>query len=121
MSGNAVITGNEAKGEGGGVWIHLEATFTMNGGEISGNTAFYGGGVNALGVGNYSFRIVNGIIYGSNEADASLRNTASGGLSTASLRGDVQYGTFSGTTWNSNGNLYNSGNTIRVVNGVLQQ
>jgi hypothetical protein len=59
-----------------------------------------------------------GVIYGSDEADTNLRNNASSG---AALYIKAQYGTFSGTTWNSSGDLDTTNDTIRVVNGVLQQ
>jgi hypothetical protein len=51
MSGDAVVSGNEAKDNNGG-GVHVEyGTFTMSGSaEISGNTAFnYGGGVSVAG------------------------------------------------------------------------
>jgi len=85
----------------------------------------YGGGVwvKPHGV----FRITNGIIYGKNETDVSLRNNAESGAAlsfhfedSTTVLGTAQYGTFNGDTWISNGNLYATDNTIRVVNGVLQ-
>jgi hypothetical protein len=127
------ISGNSATGtaanDGGGV--NLSGNFTMNGGEISGNTASgtdsRGGGV-YMGGTNTNCRIVNGTIYGTNEADTALRNTA------RSDRGPVLYtsgnnaqcGTFSGDTWNGTditGGSWGSSifdKTIKVVNGVLQ-
>jgi uncharacterized repeat protein (TIGR02543 family) len=121
------ITGNNGNG-GGGVNLSSGGTFTMNGGEISGNTASYygGGGVIVGQTGNGStFNMVTGIIYGENEPNAALRNTVSGSpYNGAALYkgngGTAEYGTFSGTTWNSNGNLTTSENTIKVANGVLQ-
>ena len=45
MNGGS-ITGNSARNSGGGVYVDHYATFTMNGGTITGNTAIYcGGGV----------------------------------------------------------------------------
>jgi uncharacterized repeat protein (TIGR02543 family) len=105
------ITGNNAT-RGGGVYGSL----TMNGGEIYANTASnYGGGVVSI-----SFRISTGTIYGSDEGINS--NTATEGA--AFYRGSngiAQYGTFNGSTWNSNGLLFTTNDTIRVVEGVLQQ
>jgi len=117
------ITGNTAQ-YGGGVYI-LDGTFTMNNGTISGNTAQYyntynysGGNGGGVYVGNNgNFRIVTGTVYGS-DAEVGLRNTADSG---AALYGTAQYGTFSGETWTSAGNLSTTNNTIKVVNGVLQQ
>jgi hypothetical protein len=102
------ISGNTSS-SGGGVYV-AGGTFTMNGGEISGNT---GGGVY---VGSGTFRIVTGTIYGSNEADTSLRNIANTGAALYRY-GTTEFGTFSGSTWNSNGTLGTTNDTIRVVNG----
>jgi uncharacterized repeat protein (TIGR02543 family) len=115
------ISGNTAKNMGGGVCVgSYGATFTMNGGTISANTASSGGGVSASYEG--TFRITNGTIYGSNAAVANLRNTANSGaaLYVIGSSSTAQRGTFSGSTWNSLGNLSTTNNTIRVVNGVLQ-
>jgi hypothetical protein len=107
-----VISGNTDSGvrvEGG--------TFTMNGGVISGNKASYGGGVYLDGG---TFRIVNGTIYGSNEADTSLRNTASSGAALYRGAGTAQHGTFIEKKWVSSGDLSTTNNTIKVVDGDLE-
>ena len=78
------ISGNTAREDGGGVYVDSDrsnyptgrGTFTMQGGTISGNTTRKNGG------GVYLYRNVNftktgGTIYGNNETDARLRNTAS--------------------------------------------
>jgi hypothetical protein len=124
MSGGT-ISGNSAFGSstipyahGGGVYVH-RGTFTMTGGTIRRNSATtsyaYGGGVH-INSGDATFRIVTGTVYGSN-ASTNLQNIAS--TSGAALNGSAQYGTFSGTTWNSNGSLSNTNNTIIVVDGEL--
>jgi hypothetical protein len=135
------ISGNTADGAGGGVFVGMFSgaftmnggtisdnkgggvlvwtAFTMNGGIISGNTVDdYGGGV-LVGV-NGRFRIINGTIYGMNESNAALRNTAKEEGAALDNYGTAQYGTFSGTTWNTNGSLSTTNNTIKVVNGVLK-
>jgi hypothetical protein len=131
MSGGE-ISGNTASGSGGGVYVSVYTTFTMSGGEISGNTASGSGG--GVYVDRGTFHIVTGTVYGSNEANAAIRNTAATNgaalckynhsLSTA------QYGTFSGITWNgidlplpnTSGSGYSTytDNTIKVVDGILQ-
>ncbi|MDR0584030.1 MAG: hypothetical protein LBG57_06765, partial [Treponema sp.] len=74
---NGTISGNKAQ-FGAGVFMN-SGTFTMKGGEISGNTADLGGGVH-VGMGNGTFKKESGgTIYGSNEADSTLRNTAGSG------------------------------------------
>jgi hypothetical protein len=125
VSGTFTMNGGKISGNtgssGGGVYVS-GGTFTMNGGEISGNTTSSGGGgVYATGP-NSTFRLVTGTIYGSNETTTSLRNTANSGaaLYVFSSSSTAQRGTFSGDTWNSNGSLTTTNNTIRVINGVLQ-
>jgi hypothetical protein len=121
------ISGNTPPtwGSGGGVYVG-NATFTMHGGTISGNYGDMGGGVYVAG----TFRIVTGTIYGSDEANVSLRNTATSGPGFgAALFNDVataQRGTFNGPTWIGTDLLlsfgvYNYENTIRVVDGDLIQ
>jgi hypothetical protein len=153
------ISGNYAYTEGGGVYVDDKGTFTMHqGGKISGNSAYSGGGVcvcdkgasftmyggvisgnkadntgggvyvGYLNAANFgTFRIVTGTIYGSNEADTALRNTASSTNNGPALykpnngiNSMAQYGTFNGATWVSSGDLSTTNNTIRVVNGNLQ-
>jgi uncharacterized repeat protein (TIGR02543 family) len=74
MSGGE-ISGNTSS-SGGGVYVYY-STFTMSGGEISSNTSSsYGGGVY---ISNGTFaKQSGGIIYGSNES-SSLKNTATSG------------------------------------------
>jgi uncharacterized repeat protein (TIGR02543 family) len=125
------ISGNTANGGGGVLVTGSNGTFTMRGGEIFGNTAtgnFSGTGGGGGGVLVYSgtFRIVNGTIYGSNEADANLRNRANSAPGAALWKyanGTAQRGTFAanGTTWRSSGDMATSEDTVRVVNGELAQ
>jgi hypothetical protein len=110
------ISGNITYYDGGGVSVS-GGTFTMNGGEISGNTADYDGGGVHVGA-NGIFRIVTGTIYGNTETDEKLRNTADYSGAAMSGNNTTEFGTFSGSTWSSNGNLVTTDGTIRVVNGV---
>jgi hypothetical protein len=111
------IYGNTCYNKGGGVNVWGSGTFTMHGGEIYGNDGGgFGGGVYVDGG---TFRIVTGTIYGSDEENTSLRNTAGWGAAVRNL-GRASYGIFSGSTWNSYGNFGINDDTIRVVNGVLQ-
>jgi len=67
---SGTISGNKAGGSGGGVYVYNKGTFTMQGGSVSGNTATSSGG----GVyGNLTK--TGGTIHG-NDADQSLKNTA---------------------------------------------
>jgi uncharacterized repeat protein (TIGR02543 family) len=76
-----VISGNTANkyGMGGGVYAGAFTTgaFTMTGGVISGNTAGSLGG--GAVVGNGFSKTGGGVIYGSDAADSSLKNTAGSG------------------------------------------
>ena len=54
MSGGAKIANNTATSTGGGVDVRVSGTFTMNGGEITGNGASEGGGVLVDGTINMS-------------------------------------------------------------------
>jgi len=66
-----MISGNTSRDSGGGVYVANYGTFTMQGGTISGNTSSgSGGGVNGL------ITKTGGTIYGSDEVDEKLRNTA---------------------------------------------
>jgi len=59
---NGNISGNTTAGSGGGVYVGDDATFTMNSGNISGNRASsYGGGVYTVGT---KFTKKGGTIYG---------------------------------------------------------
>jgi uncharacterized repeat protein (TIGR02543 family) len=115
------VSGNTNSSYGGGVHVASGGTLTMYGGEISGNTstANYGGGVYVPAGG--TLLIVTGIIYGSGE-DENVKNI--GGTSASlwrSTSATTQYGTFSGGIWSSNGTLSSViSETIRVVNGVRQ-
>jgi len=141
MNGGA-ISGNTAQ-NGGGVRVE-EGTFAMNGGEISGNKSDSGGGVSAMYGGKFTmnggtifgnaassngggvyvndadFRIVNGMVYGSNEADTGLKNTAAAGEALYKTVGTAECGTFNGTVWEKIGDLPNTDDTIRVINGKLR-
>jgi uncharacterized repeat protein (TIGR02543 family) len=112
ISGNSARSNNTGYGSGGGVYFRGETFIMQDNATVSGNTATgNGGGVSNGG----TFRITGGTIYGSN-AEASLRNTGTN----AALAGTAEYGTFSGNTFISAGDLTSTDNTIRVVNGVLQ-
>jgi len=73
MSGGE-ISGNTASYGGGGVYVD-DGTFTMNGGEISGNTARLGGGVY---MGDGTFMMNGGKISGNTAASSSYDNGGGG-------------------------------------------
>ncbi|MDR0290567.1 MAG: bacterial Ig-like domain-containing protein [Treponema sp.] len=149
ISGNIAEAGNSDGGDVRGGGLFVAGTFIMrNNAVISGNTVrpfysttftsygYYGGGVYVEG----TIRIEDGTIYGYIEGDPksnqSLTYGSYGGWSHLG-RGDAlykttsataQYGTFSGDKWNGtdlplalrNSDGYTN-DTIKVVNGVLQQ
>ena len=115
ISGNIAASVEDDFAGGGGVNVS-EGTFTMTGGEISGNVAEQGGGVYVY---NTTFCIVTGTIYGADESNTNLGNTADNSAALA-VHGDIgtaEHGTFSGETWTSNGTLTSTDGMISVVNG----
>ena len=121
MNGGKILK-NSNNWAGGGLYLSQSTSvFIMNGGEISGNHSNYsGGGICSTG----KIYITNGIIYGSNEIE-SLRNTGGSGATLSHNNNGTpvtQYGTFSGLggEWISNGDLFQTDDTINVINGVLQ-
>jgi len=113
------ISGNTANSWGGGGVLVSSGTFIMNGGAVSGNTASNGGGV--LMDDNATFQITSGTVYGSNETNTRLRNTAANGAALYK-NGTAEYG--NGATWTdiplNSGSTTARDATIRVVDGVLR-
>ncbi len=130
MGGAAIISDNIAHRNGGGVYADNKGIFTMTGGELFGNTASSGGGVylgyviiSGANIYNYgTFRIITGTVYGTNESDTRLHNTAttSGAALYVYSGATAQRGTLSGTVWSNRGSLSNTNNTIRVVDGEIE-
>jgi hypothetical protein len=90
----AVIKDSYRENGGGnpGVYVKTGGTFTMKGGEISGNSATYDGGVYVM---NGSFTKTGGIIYGSN-ADA--KSNSNGYTVYAEDSGETErYGSIAGS------------------------
>ncbi|MDR1025664.1 MAG: InlB B-repeat-containing protein [Treponema sp.] len=83
ISGNTAAAASQSA-YGGGVYVESRGTFTMRGGTISGNTvsspyyAAYGGGVYVSREGTFT-KQSGGVIYGSNESNSTLKNTATYG------------------------------------------
>jgi hypothetical protein len=122
-----ILRGLTLQGQGSGVnnangMVYVNGTnsvFTMQSGKIFGNesstSTSNGGGVYVAG----NFRIITGTVYGSNEANTSLKNTATSGAA-LQTSGTAQHGTLNGTTWTSKGTLDTTNNTIRVQDGEMQ-
>jgi len=113
------IYGNNTTGNNSGGGVLVGGTFNMYGGEIFGNTAGSsvqsnsGGGVRVGGGG--TFRISDGVIYGSN---ATMRaNIGRGGIAALFNVGTTLVGTGDFATADI---LYTTNFTIHVVDGVLQ-
>jgi hypothetical protein len=74
------ISGNTASSYGGGVYAWNNGNFTQSGGEISGNSAADQGGGLYIGRSNgVCSKTGGGVIYGSDAAESSLKNTAGSG------------------------------------------
>ena len=124
---NGTISNNTAN-NGGGVYgetnvqqLSLPTYPKINGGTISGNTATNNGGGLYINT-KLNLYFTTGTIYGSNESNISLRNTANAGGAALFINGSAtaQRGYFNGSTWVSLGNLSTTNNTLRVLNGVFQ-
>jgi len=105
-------------------------TFIMIGGTISGNTATHGGsggGGVFMDTSGAIFRIVNGTIYGQNEADENLRNYGHSGAAFYNyyIQGTAERGTFSipgdvTSTWTAKGTISSiTPDTLKVANGDI--
>ncbi|MCL2410108.1 MAG: hypothetical protein FWC97_00555 [Treponema sp.] len=119
ISGNTAEYAQGLRGGGGGV-CNLGSTFYMFGGTISGNKAGHAGG----GVDNDAgtFRMINGIIHGTNETATALRNESEVGsaLFAGAAGATAERGTYSGGVFTQIANILTSNTTINVVNGVRQ-
>jgi len=131
MSGNTAVSGNRASefnntsgnvANGGGVFVGSNCTFTMSGGEVSGNWLYYssysyGGGV-FVGSGG-TFRISNGTVYGNESTVAQNLRNSGAGAALYNSNGTAQYGAAPYWTTFGSGTVFINA-TIRVVNGTLQ-
>ena len=102
MESGSKITGSSASpngGVGGGVFV-LNGTFTMNGGIISGNTATYGGGVSVSG-GEFIMR--GGTIGGNDPGSANTASYDGGGVYVDGGTFEMSGGTISGNSSSRNG------------------
>jgi hypothetical protein len=112
ISGNTIIDGFDGSGFnyfGGGVRLYdTNSTFTMSGGEISGNTCANGGGVANGG----TFEMSGGIISG---------NTGSGvSMNSPSASFTMKGGVISGNTAEWGGGVYaGSNSTFRITEGTI--
>jgi hypothetical protein len=124
----AAITANKnyssSSSHGGGVWVSSNASFTMSGGEVSGNTASssadysFGGGVCVYG----TFTMSGGEVSG-NTASSSYSFGGGGGVyvsynaSFTMSGGEVSGNTASGSSSSHGGGVYVSSNASFTMNG----
>ena len=108
LNNGSKITGNLFSNlDGGGVLVN-GGTFTMNGGEISGNAAYSGGGVY---ISNGTFTMNGGEISG---------NTAGGGVYVSNGTFTMTGGEISGNTaGNYGGGVYVNGGTFTMTGGKI--
>lgn len=111
LNGGAVVQNNSlTAGNGGGVY-NSNGMFEINGGEISGNAAVYGGGVYNNGS-NADFTISNGRITGNTSSSHGGGVYNSSGIITMSSGSVSGNAVFNG----SGGGVYNGGGTF-IMNG----
>jgi len=115
------ITGNATIGaaDGGGVHIANGGMFNMRGGTILNNSSGRnGGGVFNAAGGN--FRISDGIIHGNTAAEGTRNMAVTNGAALFNS-GTAQRGTFDSTAWlGSLGTLTTTNETLHVENGMLE-
>ena len=112
MWGNSSVSGNTSADNGGGIFVNEFGRLTMSDDSkiYNNTTSTSGGGVYFIGS---SFNIYGGTIYGSNETNPALRNTAT--VEGAAISGGwVTYGPFGHNIPTPRET------TARVVDGVLQ-
>jgi uncharacterized repeat protein (TIGR02543 family) len=124
MNDGVIITGFKNSASGGGVYVASSAQFTMNGGEISDNTASgrdnsRGGGVYVTGT-STTFTMSGGNIYGADAPVGFTPNTASGtapnGAAVYRESGTAAYGgAYAGKGYGSG----TFGNDITTTNNTL--
>jgi hypothetical protein len=129
LNSNATISGNEATGDGGGVY-NFYLSVTMNGGFITGNTADSdssgsgdGGGVYMSGSSTEDFDMTDGTISG-NTANTGGGVYVAGGTFTKSSGGGIIYGDTDTThTSSANENTATSGNghAVYVESGAKKR
>jgi hypothetical protein len=114
METGAYIRGFKTNGNGGGVYVDSGGNFTMSGGEISGNTGYYGGGV-YVKVG--TFTMSGGTI----SDNTALSNGNGGGVYVNGGTFTMSDGTISGNTANSygGGGVYVKGGTFTMSKGTI--
>jgi uncharacterized repeat protein (TIGR02543 family) len=105
MNSGSKITGNTTTSYGGGVYVSSSGTFTMNGGEISGNTASYGGGVYVSSSG--TFTMSGGAISGNTARDYGGGVYVYSGTFTKQSGGTI-YGRYDSSGANEDGALRNT-------------
>jgi fibronectin type 3 domain-containing protein len=110
LKDGGAISGNT----GGGVYVRDSGTFTMNGGDISGNTAWDGGGVYVSS--NGTFTMSGGKISG-NSASASSANGGGGVSVYDSGTFTMSGGTISGNTAKYGGGVEVSSNSTFTMSG----
>jgi uncharacterized repeat protein (TIGR02543 family) len=140
MKAGSKITGNTASGsyyDGGGVYVFWGSTFTMNGGEISGNSSSRGGGVSVDG----TFTMYGGKISGNSgggvyvsrgtftmsggEISGNSASSVGGGVYVSSGTFTMYGGKISGntasfyTTASSGGGVYVHGGAFTMSNGEI--
>jgi hypothetical protein len=115
MNDGSKITGNTSYGYGGGVYVS-DGTFTMNGGEISGNTSSssYGGGYGGgVYVSSGTFTMSGGEISGNTVSTTSYYAANGGGVTVSSGTFEMSGGEISGNT------AYSSGGGVDVGDGAF--
>jgi len=109
MSDGAVLQNSNTSNNGSGVSVKNSGTFNMTGGNISGNNARYGGGVEVM---SGTFNMTGGTI---SDNSASI----GGGVYVVSGTFNMTGGTISGNTTYLGGGVYLWGGTFTMTGGTI--
>jgi uncharacterized repeat protein (TIGR02543 family) len=122
MNSGAKVSGNTSSSySGGGVYVSNNGTFTMNGGTISDNTSFSGGGVY---MGSGTFTMNEGTISGNTASSSSAYSYGGGVYINSGTSGTftMNGGTISGNTVSSSSSFsYSSsyGGGVYIISGTF--
>ncbi|MHC6202602.1 fibronectin type III domain-containing protein [Breznakiellaceae bacterium SP9] len=121
MSGGEISGNKNSDSNGGGVYV-MDGTFTISGGKISGNTSSYGegGGVYVSDSGRYIMAYGTFTMSGG-EISENTASSGGGGVYFSGGTFTMSGGEISGNTASSGGGIYVSGGTFTMSSGEISR
>ncbi|MCL2456532.1 MAG: hypothetical protein FWD19_03170, partial [Defluviitaleaceae bacterium] len=119
MYGGKIFGNNNQNSNGSGVYNGMQGIFTMNGGEISDNTAGFGGGVENFGTFNLNGGEIsnNSSVHGGGVSNMRTFNMTGGKISNNTAMLHIGGGVMNAGTFNMTGGEI-SGNSARIGGGI---